>query len=255
MAATAIGHRRATGAAVGAARRRRSLGRWCMRPSTVRTRMAAPAHRPLHRLVSQGPRLPPRGEAAGRARPPGDVGKPARRRLAAREPRRHLLRRRRREALAARRPDPRASATWRVACRIDRIVPLDDFDWRRRPRCASTCACRAWARPRRATSATSWRCACGRRGRACSCRPSCTSSTTTRCAPSGRACRGPWLRQAAPRGVATSASRKSSARGRPVADGRRAGRPGLVPPARAVRARRGLSRGLASSTSARSSPR
>ena len=43
----------------------------------------------------------------GAPRLPGDLREPARRRLAAREPRRHLLRAGRREALEARRPDPR----------------------------------------------------------------------------------------------------------------------------------------------------
>ena len=53
---------------------------------------------------------------------------PARRRVAAREHRRHLLRPGRQEALEARRPDPRRRRTWRAASPIDRIVPLDDFD-------------------------------------------------------------------------------------------------------------------------------
>ena len=36
--------------------------------------------------------------------------------------------------------------------------------WRRRRSCASICACPAWARPPRATSATSWPCVPGRPG-------------------------------------------------------------------------------------------
>ena len=42
---------------------------------------------------------------------------------------------------------------------------------RRRRRCASTCACRAWARRRRATSATSWRCGCAPTRPACAVPP------------------------------------------------------------------------------------
>ena len=55
--------------------------------------------------------------------------------------------------------------------------------WRRRRTCASTCACRAWALRRRASSATSWPCACRRRGAACRCRPS--RPVDQPCAPGG----------------------------------------------------------------------
>ena len=66
--------------------------------------------------------------------------------------------------------------------KIDRIIALDDFDVETVADLASTCACRAWAAPRPATSVTSWPCASRPATRASPCRISSTCSTTTTCA-------------------------------------------------------------------------
>ena len=127
--------------------------------------------------------------------------------------------------------------------RIDRIVALDDFDVETAALLREHLRCRAWARRRRATSATSWRCAAGAQRLACSCRPSSACSTTTRSRDYLDRVAGPWLVK--PRSQAAAIGiRKSTRRTRCGSTSTTSATCAPFYAARAVRARRHLPRRL-----------